>query len=90
MKIFWSKQAISDLAAVRDYLEAHYPIGAKIVVARIEGAIERLGVYPAMGRTGRREGTRELVVTQTPFVVVYRPHEGYIEILSLLHGAQAW
>jgi len=43
-----------------------------------------------MGRPGRKKGTRELVISRTPFVVVYRAKGPRIEIIRLLHGAQRW
>jgi plasmid stabilization system protein ParE len=39
---------------------------------RIQEAVEYLMEYPNIGRPGRVSGTRELVVSGTPFVVVYR------------------
>jgi toxin ParE1/3/4 len=43
-----------------------------------------------MGRPGRVTGTRELVISGTPFVVIYRLQEQSIEVLRLLHSAQQW
>ena len=45
-----------------------------------------------MGRSGRVEGTRELVISRTPYLVVYRFEEvaDQILIVRLLHGAQRW
>ncbi|MBU2719510.1 type II toxin-antitoxin system RelE/ParE family toxin [Acidithiobacillus ferridurans] len=39
---------------------------------------------------GRQQGTRELVIPHTPFIVVYRARHGRLEILRVLHGAQQW
>jgi len=36
------------------------------------------------------EGTRELVFSPLPFVVVYRVKEEIVEIARVLHGAQQW
>ncbi len=43
-----------------------------------------------LGRVGRQRSTRELVISRTPFIVIYRIMNGRIEILRLLHGAQQW
>jgi toxin ParE1/3/4 len=43
-----------------------------------------------MGRIGRVKGTRELVISRTPFIAVYRIAGQRIEILRFLHGAQKW
>jgi plasmid stabilization system protein ParE len=45
---------------------------------------------PEIGRRGRAPGTRELVISQTPFLVAYRVHNETIEVLRVLHGAQRW
>jgi len=45
-----------------------------------------------MGRLGRVAGTRELVLSRTPYIVIYefRGPDEEIYILRLLHGAQRW
>jgi len=44
------------------------------------------------GRGGRLDGTRELVVPRTAFLLVYRIDRKAqrVEILRFLHGAQQW
>ncbi len=53
-------------------------------------AVARLERYPASGRMGALRHTRELVVVQTPYVVIYRVAEEALEILRVIHGAQNW
>jgi toxin ParE1/3/4 len=36
------------------------------------------------------EGTRELVVSGTPYIVVYRVMGKVITVLRVLHGARQW
>jgi len=55
---------------------------------RIVSAIDVLERFPQMGRPGRVQGTKELVIT--PFVVAYRVHGTEIHILSVLHAARKW
>ena len=57
---------------------------------RIAEQIEILQQHPQMGRPGRKQGTRELVISRTPFIVVYRVKAKRIELLRVLHGAQQW
>jgi toxin ParE1/3/4 len=59
---------------------------------RIQTAIDRLADFPKAGRVGRRPRTRELVITGTPFVAIYRidARTAEIHVLRLLHGAQRW
>jgi plasmid stabilization system protein ParE len=39
---------------------------------------------------GRVEGTRELVIAGTAFVVVYRVEAERVEVLAVLHAARKW
>ncbi|WP_375338337.1 type II toxin-antitoxin system RelE/ParE family toxin [Chelatococcus sambhunathii] len=43
-----------------------------------------------LGRRGDIEGTRELVVTGTPYIVAYRVTETRVELLFVQHGARDW
>ena len=42
-----------------------------------------------IGRKGQRPGTRELVVGNTPFTIIYRVHKIVIQIGRILHQARA-
>jgi len=52
--------------------------------------VEALAQFPNQGRTGRKSGTRELVLSGSPYIAMYRLHRDAIEILRILHGAQSW
>lgn len=43
-----------------------------------------------MGRVGRVDGTRELVITTTPYSVVYFVDEQEIIIIRFLDARQLW
>jgi toxin ParE1/3/4 len=45
---------------------------------------------PGIGRPGRIEGTRELVIHRTPYIAAYRISGNTVRVLRLLHGAQQW
>jgi toxin ParE1/3/4 len=49
-----------------------------------------LADHPHMGRAGRVDGTRELVVARTPYLVVYRVISTEVRIIRVLHSAQCW
>ncbi|TRL32754.1 type II toxin-antitoxin system RelE/ParE family toxin [Methylosinus sporium] len=91
--VLWQDQAIADLDRILDYIERESPQGALTMARAIrEGADVLLSEYSKIGRRGRVAGTRELVITRTPFVLVYRLRRSpqRVEILRLLHGAQKW
>jgi toxin ParE1/3/4 len=91
VRLVWSAESAEDLAALRAFIAANSPSAAKRVVRRIAEVVETLlPQNPEIGRRGRRPGTREPVISQTPFLVAYRIHNETIEILRVLHGAQRW
>jgi toxin ParE1/3/4 len=90
LDIEWSVYAVADRIAIFDYIEAESPRAAVTVDDRIETAVESPAAFPQMGRLGRVEGTRELVVPRTPYIAAYRREGNTIRILRVLHGAQRW
>ena len=90
MKICWTAVATNDLKSVHEYLSEHASARADTIVDRILAGIDVLEQYPSLGRQGRLDGTRELVITGTPFVVFYRLRKSQVEILGVLHAARKW
>ncbi len=90
MRISWAELAIGHLQAAYEYVAADNLRAVERTLERIFSAVEFLGRHPNLGRAGRLEGTRELVVPGTPFVVAYRQLQGKIEILAILHAARKW
>ncbi len=90
MQIVWTEPALRDLAAARAYIALDKPSAADTQVRRVLLAVEGLLRFPESGRPGRRAGTRELVVSRTPYLVPYRLRGDAIEILRVLHGRQRW
>jgi len=86
----WTEGAVEDLQSAHDYLETENPKAAWEAVARIMSAVERLEQFPLMGRSGRVGGSRELVVTGSPFVVAYRLKGESVQVLAVLHAARKW
>ena len=84
------KRAISDRDAQLDYIAQDNVMAAVTQGDRIDDQVDQLMQHPQMGRPGRKQGTRELVISRTPFIVVYRIKGKRIELLRLLHGSQKW
>ncbi len=82
--------AVDDLSDIAEYISQDNPETAQNIVSRLWTAVKSLAEQPEMGRPGRVYGTRELVVSNTPFVVPYRVVGSDIEILRVLHGARDW
>ena len=90
MSINWSTLANNDLEEIIDYILEQNASSAFTVYETIKQAVEKLPDYPRMGRIGRVRGTRELVITNTPFIVAYRVKKNTIEILRVLHSSRKW
>ena len=67
-----------------------HPQFAQPTVRRLYAEIRELSHFPSRGRPGRETGTRELILTGLPYVIVFRTGDQLIEILRIYHGAQNW
>ena len=90
MRLRWSVTAFADRESIFNYIVSESPRAAVAIDERIQLAAEELSEFPMRGRPGRVNGTRELVVVQTPYIIAYRLTENMISILRVLHGAQRW
>jgi len=90
MQLEWSLFALADREAIFDYIEGDSPPAAVTVDNHIREQIEQLIAFPEIGRPGRIEGTRELVIHGTPYIAAYRIEQDSIRILRVLHGARIW
>ena len=89
--IIWSPQAIADLTSLRAYIAEDDPAAAQRLAFHILHNVEVLLSYnPEMERPGRVSGTRELVISRTPFLVPYRLQGRTIHVLRVFHGARRW
>jgi toxin ParE1/3/4 len=91
MKLVWSPEALQDLRDIRAYISQDDVGAAKTVVSRIVTIVaEQIPDNSEIGRRGRVPGTRELIISNTPFVVPYRIGEEDIDILRVYHAARMW
>ncbi|WP_044564867.1 type II toxin-antitoxin system mRNA interferase toxin, RelE/StbE family [Azospirillum sp. B4] len=90
MKLRWSPWAVADREGIFDYLAARNPSAALAMDDRIQKVIRGLKAFPEKGRSGRVPSTRELVITDTPYIAAYQIQDGVILILRVLHAAQLW
>ena len=88
--LVWTEQAEQDKDSIIDYIALDNPRAAINVGDEIERQVEMLIEFPNMGRIGRVEWTRELVISDTPYVVAYRVRGDAVIVLRVLHGARQW
>ena len=90
MIIRWLPQAHRNRLEQLDYIAQDNPLAAIGQDEEIERQVNMLLEHPKMGRPGRVAGTRELVVSSTPYVVIYRLRAQHIEVIRVLHSSQQW
>jgi addiction module RelE/StbE family toxin len=90
MYLEWSVFARADRKSIFDYIEEDNPRAAIIVDERIRTRVVGLAQFPEIGRPGRIEGTRELVIARTPYIAAYCIMGDTVRVLRVLHGAQQW
>lgn len=89
--IVWTDRAVRQLDQARDYIAlSNSEEVAERIAFRIVASIQQLDEFPISGRPGRVPGTRELVISNTPFIAAYAIDRQRIVILALYHGAQRW
>ena len=90
MTIVWSPTAVEDLNHLRAYIEQHNPRAAAKVAETILRHVAGLSDFPGQGRPGRVPHTRELIIPDTPFLVVYSVAGETVQIVTVLHTARKW
>jgi toxin ParE1/3/4 len=88
MKQRWLSSALADLDRVYEHISQGNSKAARHVFTRIRNATKNLKRFPESGRAGHVQGTRELLVTGLPYLLVYRITGDTIEILRVLHTSQ--
>jgi addiction module RelE/StbE family toxin len=90
VRIVWSRRAVQHLEEIRSYIAQDHPQAARGVAAKILEGVDLLAGHPHIGRAGRVVGTRELVVSGTPYVIPYRVKADRLELIAVFHGKQRW
>lgn len=90
MQLRWTTAAADDLEGIAEYLFEKSPGTAPQLIRKIYEAPSTLKNYPNLGRPGKKEGTRELVLAPLPYVIVYQLRDEAAYVLRILHAAQDW
>ncbi len=86
----WTRLALADLVAIRDYIATDNPTAAEAMVAAVRDAVERLTEFPQSGRTvpeRQAQGYREVIVAA--YRIVYAVVGGDVRILRVWHGRRS-
>ena len=89
--IKWTEQATQQLDQAHDYItfSNNKEVAARITT-QIVTVVQQLAAFPMSGKASRVPGTRELVISNTPFIAAYAIDKADIVILAIYHGAQRW
>ena len=63
---------------------------AQSTIRRLYDAARSLKQFSNRGRIGQLDGTRELVVTPLPYIIVYGVEAQMVNILRVIHTSEDW
>ncbi len=90
MRVHWARAASRHVEEIGDYIARVDAAAADRMLLRIREQAETLAEHSHIGRAGRVEGTRELVISGSPYIAVYRVREDDVEIVAVFHAARRW
>ena len=90
LPIKWTESAWEDLDGISDYLVSEGVAFEDVedYVKRIFKAPEHLSTLPGAGKPGRVPNTREWLVKDTPYALIYRVAADKVQILRVMHGSR--
>ena len=60
------------------------------VLDKIDRQVGSLSRFAELGRRGGVATTHELVITGTPYVVIYKVFQNSVAVTRVLHGKRRW
>jgi len=90
MRVRWLRRALLNFDQEASYIAQDNPKAAAEFVLHLRDSALMLGEQPNLGRPGRIHGTRELVVSNLPYIIPYRVRNNTVEILRVFHTARKW
>jgi toxin ParE1/3/4 len=88
MQVVWLKNALLNLDDIAAYIAQENPQAAQQVLDLIIEQVNQLVTQPALGRPGRVVGTRELVISNSHYLVPYRIKNNMVEVLRVFHTSR--
>ena len=85
--IKWLKRALHDMNRIALYIALDNKDRAVSFVHEIFDQVDDLRLFPYLGRSGKKDNIRELVIRKH-YLVSYRMREDTIEILQVWHTAK--
>jgi addiction module RelE/StbE family toxin len=85
LQVQWTNKAKRRLEEIEAYIGQESPVAAAKVIQK---TATQLSKYPDSGKPGRLMGTRELLFSDSPYLVVYTVRNNIVTILTIFHTAQ--
>jgi len=82
--------AADDLEDILNYLRRHHPSLAQSTIRKLYDTARSLKQFSNRGRMGQLEGTRELVMTPLPYIIVYGVEPQIVHIFRVIHTSKDW
>ncbi|ABK98739.1 type II toxin-antitoxin system RelE/ParE family toxin [Pelobacter propionicus] len=89
MRVEWTTGAQRNLDSIERYIARDNPTAAaKTVLKIVKRTFSQLSTQPSSGKPGRIDGTRELIFTEFPYIVIYTVRQDAVFILRVFHTSQ--
>ncbi len=91
MRVQWTEKANQDLNHIEEYIREDNPRAAITTILKIINSAEtQLSKHPAIGRPGRHPKTRELIITDIPYIIPYQIIGETVYLLRVIHSSIQW
>ena len=88
MRLKWSEYGRYKYVEQISYIAMRNPAAAEEIEAAIEETLNKILLFPRIGRIGRYPDTLEFLVKKAPLIIVYEIRGEIITVLNILHTAQ--
>jgi addiction module RelE/StbE family toxin len=89
MRVFWTAEAIQDLLDLWEYIVQDNQVAASKMDDLFSIAATWLCDYSKLGKSGKIQGTRELIPDKN-YRLVYEISNETVWILALIHTSRQW
>lgn len=88
MKVIWTKESLETLDLIYEYISKNSENPAEKVISQIiKSANMNIKNFPHIGRAGRIFGTREYVISEYPYVIIYAVRKNNVYIIRIMHSS---
>jgi len=91
VKVIWTRKAQIALDSIYEYISEDNQVLAKKIVTQIFNAVETtVKNFPHIGRAGNVFRTREYVMPEYPYIVVYTVKNSCLYVLKIIHTSMKY